>query len=260
MSKVEVYIPTRNSERTIEKCLRSIFSAIPDASVTLVDRYSTDRTVEEARKFGAKVIQGDLNLGRARELMCGSAQDEWFVMVDSDTYLKPDWYEKISSFRNSVDDGSLGIIQGLNEPMYERYRSWWQQQIRKIQFPQINPGRVLTCNVLIRTKAVRGFKCDLPVYEDYALTNYVREKGFKSWVTDKARAYHDNPTLESKDARWGGAGAVYTGAIPLWKFFVGIFYGGLLKTEWGWKWYSAKLYWNWFVGGLFKSKYLEAKK
>ena len=213
-----------------------------------------------AKRCGAEVISASANLGEARSLMCDKAKGSFFFMVDSDTYLSEDWFRNIIDFKDGLKDDKLGVIQGLNEPKFERYKSWWTRQIRRMKFPQVNPGRILTCNVLIMTEAAKGFQCNLPVYEDYSLTRYLIDRGFNCYVIDTAKASHDNPDLESKDARWAGAGAVYTGAVPLWKFFVGIFWAGLLKEEWGWKWYAARLYYNWFKGGLLKAKYLKAKR
>lgn len=255
----EVFIPTKNSARTIKKCIVSIHTAIPKAEVHLIDKFSTDGTGLLAEQLGAKVFRSQMGLGEKRSFICNRAKGETFVMVDSDTYLSEDWLTNIREALDSINDDNWGIIQGLNEPMYERYRSWCRKQVDRTSFPQKNPKRILTCNVLVRTEAARGFTCNLPVYEDYALTNYIREKGFNCYVTDKAKASHDNPTSEFFEARWAGAGAVYTGATSLWKLFAGIFWSGLLKTEWGWKWYAAKLHYNWFIGGLFKKKYLVAK-
>src|ERR1700726_2697865 len=50
---VSVLVPTRNEERNIERCLRSVSWA---AQVFVVDSCSTDRTAEIALAMGADVI------------------------------------------------------------------------------------------------------------------------------------------------------------------------------------------------------------
>lgn len=55
---VSVIIPTKNSKKIIETCLRSISrQTYPNIEVIVVDNYSSDGTIEIADKLGAKVFQ-----------------------------------------------------------------------------------------------------------------------------------------------------------------------------------------------------------
>ena len=57
MPLVSVIIPTFNSEKNIKRCLQSIRTQeYRRVETIVVDSYSTDRTVEESRKLGAKVL------------------------------------------------------------------------------------------------------------------------------------------------------------------------------------------------------------
>jgi len=55
MLEIHAIILTLNEEQHIERCINSIRSSC--RSITVVDSYSTDRTVELAAKLGAEVIQ-----------------------------------------------------------------------------------------------------------------------------------------------------------------------------------------------------------
>src|SRR5579859_1120371 len=68
--RVSVCVPSYNAERTIERCLRSLFAQdLSDAEIVLVDNCSTDRTCEIAeaclREYPqARIIRNSSNLGR----------------------------------------------------------------------------------------------------------------------------------------------------------------------------------------------------
>jgi glycosyltransferase involved in cell wall biosynthesis len=62
MVKVSIIIPTKNNVNLLEKCLKSIrYLDFPkdEYEVIIVDGYSTDGTVEIAKKYGCKVIFED---------------------------------------------------------------------------------------------------------------------------------------------------------------------------------------------------------
>lgn len=107
---VSFIIPTFNSERTIEKCIRSILSVRAnrmEKEIIVVDDRSTDKTVEIAKKLGVKVIVKRRHSGVPESLNMGiqRARGELLALVDSDAYLSPDWLEKGLEEINSGADG-----------------------------------------------------------------------------------------------------------------------------------------------------------
>ena len=68
-SLVSVVIPTYNSEKTLAKCLESIKNqTYKNIEVIVVDKFSVDQTVENAKKFNAKIIQSSAEMSKARNI------------------------------------------------------------------------------------------------------------------------------------------------------------------------------------------------
>jgi len=84
---VSVVVPTKNSESTIDKCLKSIREqTYPDIEIIVVDNYSSDKTREIAQKYGKVLLKGperssQRNFGA--QLGCG----DYLFFIDSDMEL-----------------------------------------------------------------------------------------------------------------------------------------------------------------------------
>lgn len=87
---VSVVIPTFNSERFLERCLRSIKSqSYSNIEIIVVDYYSIDLTREVAENFGAQVVLCRASRSRARNVGIDLAQGEFILSLDSDMELTP---------------------------------------------------------------------------------------------------------------------------------------------------------------------------
>lgn len=84
MSKISVVLATFNEENNIFSCLESIKNIADE--IVVVDGSSTDKTVEIAGKFGAKILKTDnppifhINKQKALDL----ATKEWILQLDAD--------------------------------------------------------------------------------------------------------------------------------------------------------------------------------
>jgi len=267
----EIFVPTRNSGRTLARCLATIMGEIPCAEITVIDNYSTDDTLEIAKQYDCKVVQSHFNLGEARTYMCESATKPWFFMVDSDVYLSDGWYESIIKEKESLlcKDPMVGVIQSNNvdTPTITSEKVLalqdfitWRHSARK-NYPIKNPKRLLTCAVYVRKEAVRGFKTKVSAYEDYLLGKYVNEKGYNVYLVN-ARVYHDELiSLETfkKRNRCAGAFETITGFSTKKRILAALFYTPLFKAPWGTKQIAFRAYWNYLVGAFNQQKYLGGK-
>lgn len=83
-----IVMPTYNSERTIEKALKSIRDQKFDQNqieILVVDGGSTDRTIEIAERFGAVIIPNEERVPEAaKRLGYQYAKGTWIIKQDSD--------------------------------------------------------------------------------------------------------------------------------------------------------------------------------
>ena len=80
--KVSIVIPTLNEESNLQKVLRGIPKDIYE--VIIVDGHSKDKTVEIAKKFGAKVLFDDKGKGSALRKGMKTAKGDIVITMDAD--------------------------------------------------------------------------------------------------------------------------------------------------------------------------------
>lgn len=94
---LSVTIITKNEEKRLPKCLRSVDFA---DEVVVVDSGSSDRTVEIAKEFGARTItQSWLGYGRQKQFAVNQASHDWVLCLDADEWLSD---ELIRSIREEL--------------------------------------------------------------------------------------------------------------------------------------------------------------
>ena len=85
---ISVTVPTRNSERTLERCLQSVRDQDVPTEVIVADDCSTDRSPAIAAAFGAQVLTGPLPLLEARIRAAEAASTGVVVLLDADQFLR----------------------------------------------------------------------------------------------------------------------------------------------------------------------------
>ena len=80
--KLSVIIPSFNEEARIEACLKSVAWA---DEILLVDSFSTDRTLEIAKKYAHRILQHEyINSAAQKNWAIPQAGHEWILLVDCD--------------------------------------------------------------------------------------------------------------------------------------------------------------------------------
>lgn len=83
--KISAVILTKNSEKTIEKCLKSLMWC---DEVVVMDSFSIDRTLEIAKMYNCKIYQVEWKgFSEQRNIGAQKATNDWVFFVDSDEFV-----------------------------------------------------------------------------------------------------------------------------------------------------------------------------
>jgi len=86
MAKLSVLLPTYNEEKRIRDCLESVKWA---DEILVVDSYSTDRTLNVAQEYGARIVQHEyLNSAKQKNWAIPQCSHEWVLQIDADERLE----------------------------------------------------------------------------------------------------------------------------------------------------------------------------
>ena len=116
---VSVVVPAYNEESKIATCLKAIFSSNyprEKIEVIVVDDGSSDKTVEVAKKFGARIFK--LRHGgkvEALNLGISKARNEYVVTVDADTVVQKD--ALVELVKEISSDAKIGSVSGIVKPI-----------------------------------------------------------------------------------------------------------------------------------------------
>lgn len=84
MPKITAIVPTFNEEKKLERCLKSLNWA---DELIVVDSFSTDGTLEIARKYADKVLEHEYGYSAAQKnWTIPQAEHEWIFLLDADEY------------------------------------------------------------------------------------------------------------------------------------------------------------------------------
>ena len=98
---VSVVVITKNEERNIERCLRSVDWA---AETVVVDAHSADLTREKAQGLGARVVERDWpGYGPQKNFGVSLTRNVWVLNVDADEQVTPEVAAEIGRVVASPD-------------------------------------------------------------------------------------------------------------------------------------------------------------
>lgn len=109
MNNISVCIITKNEEKYIEDCLKSVTSITDD--IIVLDTGSTDKTVEISSKY-ASVYNSSWtgSFSDAKNKSISYAKGKWIINLSADERLTKSCQENLKSFLNSLDSYQQPII------------------------------------------------------------------------------------------------------------------------------------------------------
>lgn len=207
LEKLDVVVCTYQSAKYLDECLKSIKQYIPVNKLIIVDHYSTDGTLDIAKKHGAEIILENVSLGHARQLGIKAVNTDIFVFFDSDVVINSkECFQK--AYEKLKRDERLGAVVldvwtiNYSFRYKTKYDDWWHKAV-----PQHKQSRFYCFVTLIKKEAIKGIKIptNLSFGEDLYIGSYLRKRGWEYEVIKTEECVHYCDYSENKDL-WVGAG------------------------------------------------------
>lgn len=133
MTKLSVALAVFNEENNLGDCLESVKDIADE--IVIVDGSSSDRTVEIAKSFGAKVISTDnhpifhINKQKALEM----ATNEWILQLDADERVTISLAKEIEKVINMTDREIADYQKGLkNIDLFQKHQKLLEERDGKV--------------------------------------------------------------------------------------------------------------------------------
>ncbi len=171
---VSIIIPTYNSEKTLPLCLESIRKqTYKNIEIIVVDNFSTDRTVEITKNYGAKVIQVRGERTKAKNVGLKVAKGKYVLFIDSDMELTPKVVEECVKLAESNPK-----IGGIVIPERSIGNSYWAK-VRDFERSFYAGTPIESPRFFKRDLALKvgGFNEDIVFYEEATLSYKIERIG-----------------------------------------------------------------------------------
>lgn len=111
MQQVSVVLATFNEEKNLAACLDSVKDLADE--IVVVDGSSTDKTIEIAKKYGAKilVVENLPNFHINKQKAIDLATKDWILQLDADERLTPELQREI---KDKIENWKLGNGNSVN--------------------------------------------------------------------------------------------------------------------------------------------------
>lgn len=210
MSKISVVVLTKNSQKHLKECLKSILlQEYLDFEVIIVDAMSIDGTYSILAHysrlsdvpFQIVCMPSDTSIGKARQVGVEKSTGEIIAFIDSDVELShPNWFENmmrplVEGYRN-IPPNIIGGVQTLSKTkstdplvlkwIHSRF-DYNDDIIDKNHYEMVGTGHILIRKDLIEKAG--GFR-DIMSSEDLDMTRKIMEMGYKFIYLPEEKVYH----------------------------------------------------------------------
>jgi len=248
--ELDVVMPTWNSNMPYFRVvLKRIIDTIPLNKFILVDRYSTDGTVEQVKRMVSPekliVIRTHADLARARAIGIKCVGTKFFVFIDSDVLIPRSF--RIEKYVKLLEmDSRLGVVSFPIRSIYEYDDMYYNRRGKQVQrilrkIEEITATEIIRHGLfyliegdlflaILRTDIVKDWQPPLylSAHEVLSLTQHILNKGYL-WVEIAEPAIHlkeleygTGIRRHVKQGLWMGGNARILG-IPKKLFFLEIF-------------------------------------
>ncbi len=109
--KLSVVLAVRNEEINLDACLSSIKDIADE--IVIVDEYSTDKTVEISKQFGARIFEEPHHeiFHITKQKALDAAYGEWILQLDADEIITPALSDEIKQIINLSNDKIIKLTE-----------------------------------------------------------------------------------------------------------------------------------------------------
>lgn len=185
--KISIIIPVFNSEKTVKKCIESLFELdFPKnkMEIIFVDDGSIDNTKKIIKNYNhVKLIeQNHKGPASARNNGIRKSSGDFIFFTDSDCIVPKNWVTKmLGRFENNIAMVGGSLVPFSLNKLSERFEQSRRDRLygNKLMFVNALPS----CNMAVRRKVIeeiKGFDENFkyPSFEDYDLCFRIKELGY----------------------------------------------------------------------------------
>jgi len=223
--KVTAIIPTLNEQRNIAEAIDQVNWA---DEILVIDSFSKDKTVEIARKMGAKVLQRNFdNYSSQKNYAIEQARHDWIFILDADERLSEDLKLEIIDKLHNIGEEKAFWIPRQNYFMGKkvRFSGWQNDKVIRLfnkNFAKYN-GRLVHEEIICK-KETGHLKSELRHYTYKNYDDYINK--VKKYSLLKAQE------LYAKNVK---PGVFYKYIKPAYRFLYHYFINfGFLDGKTGW--------------------------
>ncbi len=183
--KLTVIIPTYNVEDLIAQAIESVLWA---DDIFVVDSFSTDKTVEIARKCGARVMQHEyIYSAKQKNWAIPQAENEWILLLDSDEVVTKKLKSTIEDLLDSDEiENYDGFGIGRKHFFLGKFLRWGGRyplyNIRLFHRTCRYEDRNVHAHILLAKDRMKNIKGDILHYSDRSLDQFFEKfNRYSTW-------------------------------------------------------------------------------
>lgn len=169
--KLSVVINTKNSEKTLERTLKSVSFA---DEIIIVDMMSDDKTIDIAKKYTTNIHKyKDVGyVEPARNFAIAKASGDWILIVDSDEVVSKELKVNIQEIVRESSEYKADCYYLPRKNMiigkWLEFTGWWPDYVLRL----FKNGHVAWSDQIHSVPITQGKVIELPAKDEFALQHY----------------------------------------------------------------------------------------